>query len=153
MKKFLARALLVAIVTATYAFSLPAPARADGFGHDAVIKFAKESVGARVLKVCRNWANDNSGCAAKSPKKKLAEGQNSKKKFKWPDADGVYLPKGCSMTAVGRHLIRVTASGGKNGKWVKLGGLAGGTWVVVLECHLSGFSGGEGNGGGGGGGW
>lgn len=153
MKKSLVRVLLMAVASAVLAASLPTQASADGLGHDAVIKFAKASVGVRSLKVCKNWANDNSGCAAKSPKKRLAKGQNSKKKFKWSDADGVYLPSGCAMTAVGRRLLLVTANGGKKGKWVKLGGLAGGTWIVLLECNLSGFDDGEGFGGGGGGGW
>jgi hypothetical protein len=125
------------------------PAHADGFGHDAVIKYRKDVTAPLKLKVCRDWAPDNRGCAGSSPTKKLKQGQSTKKKFGWADADGIWVPKNCWAEASfhnGVQTVRASRMGMDSGAWVKLGGLAGGTWLVTLQC-------GTGLGGGGGGGW
>jgi hypothetical protein len=106
----------------------PVTASADGFGHNAVIKYKR---GQRsYLYVCHQFTGSYPGSCydGGSNKKDLLRGRNTKTAFGWSDSDGFYLPGGYDAWTVGianGHHFKATG-------WKKINGCGGCTVSVTL---------------------
>ncbi len=85
------------------------------------------------LAICKDWSGTpaDPGCRNGTSYAGLARGSTS---TFWADTDGVRVPANCTGKFYVGAIYNSSYYGGSKGKWIKVGGLGGGAWRVVIDC-------------------
>jgi hypothetical protein len=120
------RLLAILTIVCGTILGVPTAALADGVGHDAVLQ--NQSYSYYTITVCHNAASDTS-CVPGSYGF-LSPGQNTKSKYGWADADGMWCPKGW-WCEIFHNTFRGSGSGWGS-RFIKIGGCFGCTVPIYV---------------------